>query len=60
MLLTGETAVRLSSSPPATCDLNHIMTSCTYIISGEIPSVDDIAEMKDGYLRWLSAVVDTT
>ena len=32
----------------ATCDLNHIMTSCTHF--GERPSVDDIAEMKDGYL----------
>ena len=42
----------------ATCDLNHIMTSCTHF--GERPSVDDIAEMKDGYVRWLSAIADTT
>ena len=42
----------------ATCDLNHIMTSCTYF--GERPNVEDSAEMKDGYVRWLSAVADTT
>ena len=42
----------------ATCDLNHIMTSCTHF--GERPSVDDIAEMKDGYVRWLRAIADTT
>ena len=35
----------------ATCDLNHIMTSCTHF--GERPSLDDIAEMKDVYGRWL-------
>ena len=34
----------------ATCDLNHIMTSCIHF--GERPSLDDIAEMKDGYVRW--------
>ena len=33
----------------ATCDLKHIMTSCTHF--GERPSVGDIAEMKDGYVR---------
>ena len=42
----------------ATCDLNHIMTSCTHF--GERPSLDGFAEMKDGYVRWLSAVVVTT
>ena len=41
----------------ATCDLNHIMTSCTHL--GERPSLDDIAEMKDGYVRWLRAIADT-
>ena len=41
----------------ATCDLNHIMTSCTHF--GERPSLDDIAEMKDGYVRWLRAIADT-
>ena len=41
----------------ATCDLNHIMTSCTHF--GERPSVDDIAEIKDGYVRWPSTVADT-
>ena len=42
----------------ATCDLNHIMTSCAHF--GERPSVDDIAEMKDGYVRWLRAIAETT
>ena len=42
----------------ATCDLNHIMISCTHF--GERPSLDDIAEMKDGYVRWLTAVADST
>ena len=32
----------------ATCDLNHIMTR------GERPSIDEDAERKDGYVRWLS------
>ena len=41
----------------ATCDLNHIMTSCTHF--GERPSRDDIAETKDGYVRWLRAIADT-
>ena len=41
----------------ATCDLNHIMTSCTHF--GERPSLDDIAEMKDVYVRWLRAIADT-
>ena len=31
--------------------LNHPMTSCTHF--GERPSVDDIAEMKDGYV-WVA------
>ena len=35
-------------------DLKHIMTSCTYF--RERPSVDDIAEMKDVYVGWMSAV----
>ena len=30
-------------------DLNHIMTSCTHFV--ERSSLDDIAEMKDGYVR---------
>ena len=38
--------------------IDIIMTSCTHF--GERPSVDDIAEMKDEYVRWLSAVADTT
>ena len=42
----------------ATCDLNHIMTSCTHF--GEIPSKDDIAEMEGRAVRWMSAVADTT
>ena len=42
----------------ATCDLNHIVTSCPHF--GERSSVDDIAEKKDGYVLWLSAVADTT
>ena len=42
----------------ATCDLNHIMISCTHF--GGRPSVDDIAEMKDGYVRWLTAVAEST
>ena len=33
------------------------MTSCTHC--GERPSLDDIAEMKDGYVRWLRAIADT-
>ena len=41
----------------ATCDLNHIMTSCTHF--GEIPSKDDIAEMEGRAVRWMSAVADT-
>ena len=41
----------------STCDLNHIMTSCTHF--GERPSLDDIAEMKDGYVRWLRVIADT-
>ena len=41
----------------ATCDLNHIMTSCTHV--GEIPSKDDIAEMEGRAVRWMSAVADT-
>ena len=41
----------------ATCDLNHIMTSCTHF--GEIPSKDDIAEMEGRALRWMSAVAET-
>ena len=41
----------------ATCDLNNIMTSCTHF--GERPSLYDIAEMKDGYVRWLRAIADT-
>ena len=41
----------------ATCDLNHIIASCTHF--GERPRVDDIAEMKNGYVRWLTAVADT-
>ena len=41
----------------ATCDLNHIMTSCTHF--GEIPSKDDIAEMEGRAVRWISAVADT-
>ena len=41
----------------ATCDLNHIMTSCTHF--GEIPSKDDIAEMEGRVVRWMSAVADT-
>ena len=41
----------------ATCDLNHIMTSCTHF--GERPCLDDIAGMKDGYVRWLRAIADT-
>ena len=42
----------------ATCDLKDSMRSCTHY--GERPSVDDIAEMKDGYVRWLRAIADTT
>ena len=40
-------------------DLNLflIMTSCTHF--GERPSLDDIAEMEDGYVRWLRAIADT-
>ena len=41
----------------ATCDLNHIMTSCTHF--GELPSKDDIAEMEGRAVRWMSAVADT-
>ena len=41
----------------ATCDLNHIMTSCTHF--GEIPSKADIAEMEGRAVRWMSAVADT-
>ena len=41
----------------ATCDLNHIMASCTHF--GEIPSKDDIAEMEGRAVRWMSAVADT-
>ena len=41
----------------ATCDLNHIMTSCTHF--GVIPSKDDIAEMEGRAVRWMSAVADT-
>ena len=41
----------------ATCDLNHIMTSCTHF--GEIPSKDNIAEMEGQAVRWMSAVADT-
>ena len=41
----------------ATCDLNHIMTSCTHF--GEIPSKDDIVEMEGRAVRWMSAVADT-
>ena len=40
-----------------TCDLNHILMSCTHF--GERPSVEDIAEMKDGYVQWLRAIADT-
>ena len=34
--------------------MNHIMTICTHF--GERPSVDDIAEMKDRYVRWLRSI----
>ena len=40
-----------------TCDLNHIMTSCTHF--REIPSKDDIAEMEGRAVWWMSAVADT-
>ena len=30
-----------------------------YCAFGERPSLDDIAEMKDGYVRWLRAIADT-
>ena len=36
----------LHETGAATCDLNHIMMSCTHF--GERPSVADITEMKDG------------
>ena len=55
--LQGNHSGRCMNVIAATCDLNHIMTSCTHF--GERPSLDDIAEMKDGYVRWLRAIADT-
>ena len=40
-----------------TCDLNHIVTSCTNF--GETSSKDDIAEMEGRAVRWMRAVADT-
>ena len=56
--LWGYRASKICMCGAATCDLNHIMISCTHF--GERPSVDDIAELKDGYVRWLIAVADST
>ena len=42
----------------ATYDMYHIKTRCTHF--GERPSVDDIEDMNDGHVRWLSAIADTT
>ena len=39
-----------AAQPHATLD--HIMTRGTHF--GERPNIDDIAERKDGYVRWLS------
>ena len=41
----------------ATCDLNHIMTTCTHF--GERSSVDDVGKMDDRSVQSLNAVADT-
>ena len=41
----------------ATCDLNHITTSCTHFEKRS--SKDDSAIMKDRSVQWLSAAADT-
>ena len=46
------------AAQPATCDLNHILTSCEQF--EKRPSKDDIVKMEELSVRWLSAIAVRT